>query len=322
MTFKEKKIAFEKQAKPTESSLLRFEGVEGYDVYNCSIPFTKDGQAYIYGRVEKRSEWARSWVRLFKQIGPDHYELLPQSMIYQLEDPYISLIQNELVLGGTHVMKTPANYGPLFGYFYRGLDLEDMRYFATGPTNMKDIRLVMLKDGSIGVFSRPRGEKVQKLHGSESVVGFARIASLDELTTQVIEDAEIIDNMFAHHEWGGCNQCYLLDSGMIGIIGHKSYLDQSPQGQELSVYTNVAFVFDPERNTVVDEKIIATRSSFPDAVAKVPQLADCAFASGIRNREDDRVDLYSGLGDTHQGRVVINYPFEGFGRLVSGNIDL
>ncbi len=322
MTFKERKLAFEQQARPEESALLRFEGVEGYDLYNCSIPFTKDGQGYVYGRVEKREEWARSWVRLFRQVGPDHYQVLPQSMIYQLEDPFISLIQGELVLGGTHVMKTPTSYGPLFGYFYRGLDLEDMRYFATGPTDMKDIRLVMLKDGGIGVFSRPRGEEVQKLHGSESVVGFARINSLDQLTAQVIEEAKIIDNMFAHHEWGGCNQCYLLDSGLIGIIGHKSYPDKTAQGEELSVYTNVAFVFDPEHNRVVHEKIIATRGSFPQAVAKVPKLVDCAFASGIRMRDDGKADLYSGLGDTHQGRVVIDYPFEGFGKLVAGNIDL
>ena len=43
-----------------ESSKLKFAGVDGYDVYNCSIPFLHQGKKYIFGRVEKRNEWAES----------------------------------------------------------------------------------------------------------------------------------------------------------------------------------------------------------------------------------------------------------------------
>ena len=117
--------------------------------------------------------------------------------------------------------------------------------------------------------------------------------------------------MFAAGEWGGCNQCYLLDTGLIGIIGHKSY-----KTTELSVYVNVSFVFDPKTHKLLDEKIIATRNSYPQGPEKYPYLADCAFTAGIVMRQDGKADLYSGLGDTIIGRAVIDFPFEGFGAIV------
>lgn len=39
MSIREKRAAFEKNAKIYESGLLNFHGVDGFDVYNCSIPF-------------------------------------------------------------------------------------------------------------------------------------------------------------------------------------------------------------------------------------------------------------------------------------------
>ena len=54
MDMREKKAAFEKNGRVYESALLTFKGVDGFDVYNCSIPFTWNGRSYIYGRVEKR----------------------------------------------------------------------------------------------------------------------------------------------------------------------------------------------------------------------------------------------------------------------------
>lgn len=303
MTFPEKKSLFEREWRGAESALLTFHGVEGYDVYNCSIPFAWQGGQYIFGRVERRAEWARSWTRLFEMTGPDEYTLVPHGMIYPLEDPFVSVIGGELVLGGTHVRMRGGRIDTLYGYFYKGKDLNDLYYFTTGPDGMKDIRLVETKEG-IGVFSRPRNEQVRAAHGSESAVGFTTIGDLSELTDDVVNNAPIITGMFAPGEWGGCNQCYALDGGLIGIIGHKSY----PDG-ELSVYTNVSMIFDPNENRVIDEKIIATRKSFPDAPAKRPQLNDCAFASGIVMRKGGKADLYSGLGDTAEGRVVIENPF-------------
>lgn len=316
MTFRERKEAFDASLPPAESSLLAFEGVDGYDVYNCSIPFDWEGSTFIFGRVERRGEWARSWSRLFIRTGPDTWRLVPGGMIYQLEDPFISRVGGELILGGTHVRMRAGEIETVYCYFYRGSALDDLYYFTTGPRGMKDIRLVETGRG-IGVFSRPRNEKVRAAHGSESIVGFTYIRSLSELTPEVVESAPAIGNMFARGEWGGCNQCYALDTGLIGIIGHKSYPGEDEQGNMLSVYTNVAFVFDPSENRIVSERILATRASFPPGPAKRPSLRDCAFASGIVPRADGRVDLYSGLGDTMEGRVVVDDPFDGFGRVTA-----
>ena len=311
MTLKEEKALFERTGTVYESAVLTFHGVDGYDVYNCSIPFEMQGKTWMFGRVERRDEWATSWVRLFEQTGRDDWTLVPDSMIYTLEDPYIQFFGSELVMGGTSVQKQAGKVSNYFGYFFRGTKLEELRYFTTGPDRMKDIRLVPLKDGRIGVFSRPRGPEIEAQYGSGAVVGFAVIGDLNELTEEVIANAPVIGNLFGAGEWGGCNQCYLLKDGRIGVIGHKCYEDQDDRGGRLAVYLNVAFIFDPETHTATAPKVIATRKSYPDRPAKLPELRDCAFTSGIVLREDGKADLYSGIGDTHEGRVTIDHPFEG-----------
>jgi len=316
MNFAEKKAVFDSNNPVVDSFVVNFQGVNGFDVYNCSIPFDWQSKRYIYGRVERREDWARSWVRLFIEIRPDVFALVENSMIYQLEDPYISKIGDELVLGGTHVRYSRGEIDSLNAYFYKGHDINNMYYFTTGPENMKDIRLVQLDKG-IGVFSRPRGPEVEKEHGSESIVGFTIIKNILELDANTISKAKKINGMFNDGEWGGCNHCYPLDTGLIGIIGHKSYKDINVQGEELDIYVNVSFVFDPKTHQILDEKIIATRKSYPPGPAKKPNLTDCVFTSGIVMRKDGMADLYSGLGDTQTGRAIINYPFAGFGCISS-----
>jgi len=316
MDLKEQRCYFEKHKKIYESYKLKFYGVEGYDVYNPSIPFVWQGKKYIFGRVEKRKDWARSWVRLFESTGADEWTLVPDSMIYTLEDPYISIIGDTLVLGGTHVRYKQGKVDTFYGYFYKGTDIQDMYYFTAGPNRMKDIRLVQMEDGRIGVFSRPRGEEVRKKYGSESLIGFCVIDSLDDLSPEEIENAPYISGLFEKDEWGGCNQAYLLDSGLIGVIGHKCYREKVSEGRELSVYMNISFVFDPQKQEVKGTKIIGTRPCYPEGPGKKENLKDCAFTSGIVMRPDGKVDLYSGIGDCEAGRIVIDNPFEGYGNIV------
>ncbi len=317
MRLLEKRELFEKEKQIYESSILKFHGVDGFDVYNSSIPFQWKGKRYIYGRVEKREDWARSWARLFEETGKDEWTLVPDSMIYQLEDPYIAILHDELVLGGTHVRMKQGKVDTYYGYFYRGTDLQDLVYYTTGPDYMKDIRLVELDDQRIGVFSRPRNEQIRALHGSESIIGFACINDIGELNAEVINGATKIDGLFEKDEWGGCNQCYLLDSGRIGVIGHISYKKPDTDGKDILVYMNLSFVYDMEKHQALDVKIIGTRDCYPQGPSKLPSLTDCAFTSGIVMREDGKVDLYSGIGDTQVGRIVIDYPFEGYGKIVT-----
>lgn len=298
-----------------EAHLLQFEGVDGYDVYNCSVPFEYGGRTCLFGRVERRAVWAHSTARLFEQIGTDRYRLVQDAMVYPLEDPFISRIHGELVLGGTHVRISQGAIDTYHCYFYRGSDPADLSFFTSGPRKMKDIRLVELADSRIGVFSRPRGKEIAQKYGSEAIVGFTVINSLDELNAAVVQNAPRVENLFGPGEWGGCNQCYQLKDGLIGVVGHKSYMDRQ-NGIDMKVYTNISFVMDPNHLFAQEEKMIGTAKRYPPFAPKVPDLADCAFTSGIVMRADGKADLYSGVGDTCEGRLVIDDPFAGHGGIV------
>lgn len=317
MNFKAKREMFEKEKRIYDSCKLTFLGVADFDVYNPSLPFKWGGKEYLFGRIEKRHEWARSWVRLFENSGYDEWTLVPNTMIYQLEDPFIAIIGDELVLGGVHVRYQQSKIDKYNTYFYRGTDLNNLYYFTTGPDNMKDIRLVELTNNQIGVFSRPKNEQIKKLYNTEAIVGFTTINNLDELNEEVIENAKYIPNLFSKGEWGGCNQAYQLESGLIGVIGHKCYQTRDKNKQNVATYTNITFVFDPIKHEVIDISIIGTRNCYPQGPTKKPSLIDCAFTSGIIPRENGVVDLFSGLSDCEVGRIVIDNPFQKYGKIVA-----
>lgn len=316
MNIQEQRAHFECTKTVYERATLTFHGVEGYDVYNTSIPFEWQGKYYVFGRVERRAEWARSWVRLFENTGQDDWTVVPGSMIYPLEDPYVCWIGDTFVLGDTHVRYQTGQIDTYYGYFYKGNDLHDLYYFTTGPDGMKDIRLVQLADRRIGVFSRPRNQDILRRFGSEAQMGFAMIERLEDLSRNVIEEAPYIPGLFADGEWGGCNQAYLLESGQVGVIGHEAYNETKPDGTNISVYVNISCVFDPVKHAMSDLEVIGTRSCYPDGPTKRPELEDCVFTSGIVMRPDGKADLYSGLGDTEEGRIVIDYPFADHGRIL------
>ncbi|MGI6495482.1 MAG: DUF1861 family protein [Kiritimatiellia bacterium] len=312
MNFVEQRKAFEAAHPRHDSVILAFRGVEpGYDVYNCSIPFTSGGRRYIYGRVEPRADWANSHVRLFEEIAPDVFEVVQGARTLPLEDPFVQSIGGELVLGGTHVRKLGGEIDTYYCYFYRGKDPFSLTYFTTGPDYMKDIRLVELPSGKIGVFTRPRGEETLKQYGTESVVGYVEIDSLDDLLPANLDRAKIIEGLFEAGEWGGCNQAYLLKDGRIGLAAHKAVNDGvASDGQPFQLYTNCFFIFDPATRKATPMEILATDASYPAFSPKVPKLAHCIFTSGLVFRPDGKADLYTGLGDAAEGRVTIPAPFD------------
>lgn len=300
------KKVFESSKKIYDCALLSFKGVNGRDVYNCSVPFVYNGRVHLFGRIEKREEWANSHVRLFVQTGKDEFTVVPGSMTWSLEDPFVSKIKGELIFGGTRVRKIKNKVCSYYSDFFRGAP-EDLLYFTSGPNNMKDIRVVELNDGRIGVFSRPKTDTM-------SMIGFIVINNINELTASIVEKAEAL-NVLHTGAWGGINQAYLLSTGMIGCIAHYSYNARSSRGLTLAVYVNYAFVLNPNTLETHCERIIGTRSCYPSCPDKAPKLEDCAFSSGIVMKEDGKCDLYTGLGDTCQGRITIDYPFEGYGEI-------
>lgn len=298
---------FEKTKVIHATKWLTFHGIDGYDVYNSSVPFNINGKAHIFGRVERRNEWVNSYVHLFQEVGPDEYALVRDIPRLQMEDPFVCKIHGEMVLGGTRVTKNKGKVSDYFCDFYRG-KINDLLYFTSGPKKMKDIRLIEMADGKIGVFSHHKTP-------TSCLTGFITIDSLNELSAEVVDAAKPIDHTLFGDAWGGVNQPYLLSTGKIGCISHHGYVDKDENGELLNVYCITSFVFEPHTNKVYSYKILGTKNCFPEYPPKAARLADCAFASGIVMRDDGKCDLYSGVGDTRVGRLVIDYPFEGHGSI-------
>ena len=53
MSIREMRKEFERSYVHAENALLKFYGVDGWDVYNCTIPFEFQGKRYLFGRVER-----------------------------------------------------------------------------------------------------------------------------------------------------------------------------------------------------------------------------------------------------------------------------
>ena len=117
----EAKSAFELSAqKPLESAKLVFKGTEGWDVYNCSVPFRFDGGRYIFGRVEKHEKWVASHIALFRETAKDEWTRDERFNELELEDPYVQIVKGELVVGDA---AGPEGDGGLRNLAYLGVYL-------------------------------------------------------------------------------------------------------------------------------------------------------------------------------------------------------
>ena len=293
--------------KKYDGEILEFEKEDGYDVYNCSIPFVFENETYIFGRVERRELWASSYTRLFK-LDKTTGVFMATDSTYPLEDPSISYIDDEMILIGTYVIKDGSKIVTYNNRFYRGYDPFNLKHFADGPDYMKDIRILKLSSGKIGIFSRPRNDEVTKCYGTVSQIGYTEVDSLEDITPEAIENAKLIPNLFANMEWGGVNECFELKNNLIGIIGHHSYSEYI-NDVDHPVYTNVSYVYDSKNNTYLDKKVIGIKEDYGKVDAKLDQLDRVAFTSGIVPIGNNKVRLYSGLCDSSEGYIVIDDPF-------------
>ena len=285
---------------------MQFEGVEeGYDVYNISAPFHVKERVFVTGRVEKTEVIADSQVMLFELVNGS-WCLANEQPKFKMEDGFAAYIGEELIIGGVEVFLNPTKEEPYHkGYrtiFYRGRDTTSLEQFATGPDGMKDIRLISLPNGKIGVFTRPQGGQY---NGGK--IGYMEIDSLDDLKKKdILNNAEIIEDQFPEGEWGGANELHILPDGRVGVIGHIAYQDE--KGKH---YYAMAFVYDPKTKSASPIKIIATRKNFPPGKAKTPELNDIIFPGGLIRNGDGTATLYAGLGDVETGKITIEDPFAG-----------
>ncbi|MGU3472921.1 MTP-1 family protein [Paenibacillus sp. D51F] len=281
---------------------IPFAEVGEKDVYNIAAPIVESGRLVIPGRVESRDS-EHSAVVFFEEAG-GRWLPLEGAPVLELQDPFHCRIGGELVVGGVEIYPHPDNEGALMWrtVFYRGSGLEDLKPFFKGPDGMKDIRLVELADGEVGVFTRPQGEK-----GGRGKIGFAQAASLEQLTLDLIENAPLLEGQFAEGEWGGANEAHLLQDGRIGVLGHVACFDEAGDRH----YYPMAFVFDPVSASCSELGILAERSVFLPGPAKRADLQDVVFSGGLLRRTDGTAVLYAGISDADAQRLVIDDPFAG-----------
>ncbi|HBF77939.1 MAG TPA: hypothetical protein DEF85_07350 [Clostridiaceae bacterium] len=284
---------------------LIFKGIEGKDVYNITAPFEDDGDLVIAGRVEDRN-CEQSKVKFF--INRDGVWIPRTNTVeFDLQDPFVTLIDSELIFGGVEIHPHPIIKGAS-GYktvFYRGQNINSLKKFTEGPEMMKDIRLVKLINGEIGVFTRPQGEA-----GKRGKIGFTKIKSLEELNSDVISMTPLLEGQFADDEWGGPNQIHILENGLLGILGHIACFDNEGNRH----YYSMVFAYNADTDEASEIKIIAARSDLPRGEAKRPDLEDVIFSGGLVRLKNGKAELYLGASDAEAYKAIIDDPFAEYER--------
>lgn len=295
-----------------QGEILKFAQVGEMTIYNITAPFEVGGKTYLAGRVESlESDWQKPTydaTTVFFTQADDVWTPVAGAPIFKMEDPFVTEIDGELVVGGVEVFRKDDGKMSFRTIFYRGSNLLNLRRFTQGPDGMKDIRLIQLPDGTIGVFTRPE-KKVGEIWTKE--ISFTKLTSLDELNAESLARAKVISGQFAPGEWGGPTEIHLLENGRLGVLGHIAHWDENKGNAH---YFAMAFTFNPKTGEVSPPKIIATRNNFTKGEVKQGKekahLEDVLFPGGlIRNKKERTAVLYTGISDTMAGKINIPDPF-------------
>ncbi|MBC1501362.1 DUF1861 family protein [Listeria weihenstephanensis] len=283
---------------------LAFVGAGDKDVYNITAPFVVNGAEVIAGRIESRdSEMAE--IGFFEKQDLV-WVLLANTAKLALQDPFMTRIDGDLVIGGVEVFPSEADPEKLAWRtcLYRGKDLTDLSLFFEGPVGMKDLRLKQLPSGEIAVLTRPQGEK-----GGRGKIGFCMIEKLTDLTVELVEDAPLLAPHFAEDEWGGANEAHVLKNGKLGVLCHIANFDEAGDRH----YYAAACVIDPVTTAMIAPmEIISERADFLPGPSKRPDLEDVVFSGGLIRKVDGTADLYVGISDADAQKRTIRDPFMKF----------
>lgn len=278
-------------------SLVTLHGVDGLDGYNPSAPIRHGPSTYVLVRVEPRNVNFSAWSVPFRHVSPSVWEMTSDLPMLRLEDPFVSVIHGELVVGGVRIISRLRDTCVWETVFFRGQHLSDLREFARSPLAMKDVRLVELENGRVGVFTRPWGDKENSRH-----IGYTELNSLDDLNHAALAHAPVLPTQPVQGQWWGANAVYPLPSGKLGVLAHMA-----TWGPRQRHYYAVTFVFDRFRREIVEgPEILAERACFPIYDSRDPSLQDVIFPAWI---DRDEGLLYAGLSDATIGVVPVRDPF-------------
>lgn len=293
-----------RQSRRTDAAFgekLAFAGVGGKDVYNITAPFRDDGEWVIAGRVEDRHSEISEVMFFVDRSGT--WTPREGAPVFNLQDPFVSTVQGEMVFGGVEVYfdgDDPHYVTSWRTVFYRGRSVNELKPFSKGPLTMKDIRLVELANGRVGIFTRP-----MMVGGARALIGYAEVGELAELTEDVMANAELLHGQFIPEEWGGANEAHLLTNGKVGVLGHIACMEDN----NIRHYYPMTFGFDPATRQSTPIKLLAERSMFPNGPAKRPDLQDVLFSGGMIRMEEGKARIYTGVSDAEAHVLIIDDPF-------------
>lgn len=289
--------AYHATPKPGPGTLVTLVGLSGRDGYNPSNPVPDGAHPFTYVRVEPRDDEFDSWSIPFRQLAVDRWEMDARLPRLRLQDPCVAVVNGTIVVGGVRIVDPTPGHVLWETVFFRGASLHTLDEFACSPLLMKDIRLIDLGEGTIGIFTRPLGGTAGR-----GQIGYTEVAGLDGLTTAAMADAPMLDTQPIAEHWWGANAVYRLDEDHLGVLAHIAKFEGT-----IRHYYPIAFVFDRRRRRIVREpRIIADRSCFPPYEAKRVDLENVIFPAWIDRR---RGVLCGGLSDTAIGVVAIEDPF-------------
>lgn len=316
-----------------KGEFVKFIGSGSKDVYNTSGPFAVGDQEYIAARVESRGH-QDALTMFFRKVAPKTWKLDPHAPVFELEDPFQSWVDDQLIIGGVKTLRDETGFiYSYFTVFYRGTNVYNLQEFRHGPVGMKDIRLIGLpargnKPKKILVFTRPQGGEAGR-----GKVAVTILDTLDDLNPDSINNAAILGTLCADGEWAGVNDLYLLPNGKVGVLYHIARAEGTKR-----FYNAATFIYDPDNGNITDNKVLATRQAFPESPVKI--LPDCASEDDLKevlfpsriviNRLNRaRAWLYGGLSDTTTGVLRCPNPFFAqyrngtslVGRLTGGRLD-
>lgn len=286
--------------KPLLAEKFVFDNVNARDVYNIAAPFIDDGELVMPGRVEHRDS-EQSEIHFFVNRN-GKWVPRAEAPVFTLQDPFYTRIRGELIFGGVETFPHPELPGMLSWrtVFYKGANVSRLEKFFVGPDQMKDLRFVEQSDGTIGIFTRPQGEK-----GGRGKIGYTVADSLQDITLKLIDDAPLLDGQFHDDEWGGSNEIHLLSSGLLGVLGHIAQFDEMGNRH----YYPMVFLLNPADRSYSDMEIIAERSNFIPGPAKRTDLENVVFSGGLIRYRDGTADLYAGISDAEAHKIRIVDPF-------------
>ena len=124
-----------------DSKILTFRNVGNKTVYNPTIPFTHNGREYIGVRTESFNSELDSEI-CFAYKNSDNWIIDNNLPSFQLQDPALTKIGENLLFSGVHVEKNQDGSLKWRTDFYLGPDISKLKKIASGPWSMKDIRVV------------------------------------------------------------------------------------------------------------------------------------------------------------------------------------